>query len=165
MGSIYWQLRSTSHAERENTLLPGLINQSPEIDLLGPCLSHGPTTVPKEMGAVIGQAWPHAYSCLIAGETGPNTWRNEMEKLARPLDKKIGVCQLQIGTCLSTTNRYLARAFANHWPTTRAFTIYLCGDRALCCCSCWPSTPSEGVQGGVRHSVSQGIWWNRSSGA
>ena len=46
--------------------------------------------------------------------------------------------------------------------TTRAFAICLCGDWTLCCCSCWPATPSEGVQGGVRPSVLQGIWWNRS---
>ena len=32
-----------------------------------------------------------------------------------------------------------------------------------CCYSCCPSTPPEGTQGGVRHSVLQGIWWDRSS--
>ena len=33
----------------------------------------------------------------------------------------------------------------------------------LCCYSCWPSTIPEGIQGGVRHSMLQGIWWDRSS--
>ena len=30
------------------------------------------------------------------------------------------------------------------------------------CYSCWPSTTPEGVQGGVMHSVLQGIWWDSS---
>ena len=34
-----------------------------------------------------------------------------------------------------------------------------------CCYSCWPSTISKGVQGGVRHSVLQGISWDRSLGS
>ena len=37
-----------------------------------------------------------------------------MEKLARPLDKKIGVCQLQIGTCLSLQ----IGTWLEHLPTT-----------------------------------------------
>ena len=53
----------------------------------------------------------------------------------------------------------LTNFIADHWTT--AFAICLCGDWTLCCCSCWPSTP-EGVQGGVRHSVLQEIWWDRS---
>ena len=32
----------------------------------------------------------------------------------------------------------------------------------LGCCSCWPSISAEGIQGGVRQSVFQGIWWDRS---
>ena len=56
----------------------------------------------------------------------------------------------------------LAKRIANHW-TTRAFAICLCGDWTRCCWSYGLSTPSEGVQGGVRHSVLQGIWWDRSS--
>ena len=46
--------------------------------------------------------------------------------------------------------------------TMRVFAICLCRDWTLCCFSCWLSTPYEGVQGGVMHSVLQGIWWNRS---
>ena len=44
----------------------------------------------------------------------------------------------------------------------KASAICLYGDWTLCCNSCWPSTTPEGVQGGVRHSVLQGIWWDRS---
>ena len=36
------------------------------------------------------------------------------------------------------------------------------GDWTPCCYSYWPSTNPERVQGGVRHSVLQGIWWDRS---
>ena len=31
-----------------------------------------------------------------------------------------------------------------------------------CCCSLWPSTTTEGVKGGLRHSLLQVIWWDRS---
>ena len=54
-----------------------------------------------------------------------------------------------------------AKSIANDW--TRAFAVCLHGDWTLCCSSCWPSTPLEGAQGGVRHSVLQRIWWDRSS--
>ena len=56
----------------------------------------------------------------------------------------------------------LAKSIASHW-TTGAFAICLCRDWTLCSCGYWPSTPPEGVQGGERHSVLQGIWWDRSS--
>ena len=61
---------------------------------------------------------------------------------------------------LSTANWHLPRAL----PTTlaRAFAICLYRDWTPCCFSCWPSTTPEGVQGGVRHSVLQRIWWDRS---
>ena len=36
------------------------------------------------------------------------------------------------------------------------------GDWTPCCYSCWPSTAPKGVHSGVRHSVLQGIWWDRS---
>ena len=62
---------------------------------------------------------------------------------------------------LSTTNWHLPRAPPSDW-TTRAFAKCLCGDWTLCSCSCWPSATAGGVQGGVRCSVLQGIWWNRS---
>ena len=45
-------------------------------------------------------------------------------------------CQLQIGTCPSTTNGPLPIAFASNW-TTRAFAIY------LCCCSCFDTPRRE----------------------
>ena len=45
---------------------------------------------------------------------------------------------------------------------TFAFTFFL-RRLTLCCYSCWPSTIPEGVQGGGRRSVLQGIWWDRSS--
>ena len=53
----------------------------------------------------------------------------------------------------------LTKSIANDWTT--AFAICLCRDWTLCCCSCWPSTSLEGVQGGMRNSVLQGIWWDR----
>jgi len=56
----------------------------------------------------------------------------------------------------------LGKIDADDW-TTRAFTICLCRNWTGQCCSCWPSTPPEGVQRGVRHSVLQAIWWVRSS--
>ena len=52
----------------------------------------------------------------------------------------------------STTKDWIAKAFA----------ICLYGDWTPCCCSCWPSTPPEEIQGRVRHSVLQGIWWDSS---
>ena len=55
----------------------------------------------------------------------------------------------------------LTKSIANNW-TTKVFAICLYGDWTPCCYSCWPSTTPEGVQGGVRHSVLQGIWWDRS---
>ena len=55
----------------------------------------------------------------------------------------------------------LTKSFANDW-TTKTFAICLYGDWTLCCYSCWPSATPEGVQGGVRHSVLQGIWWDSS---
>ena len=55
----------------------------------------------------------------------------------------------------------LTKSIAKDW-TTKAFAICLCRDWTPCCCSCWPSTIPEGVQGGVRHSVLLGIWWDRS---
>ena len=61
-------------------------------------------------------------------------------------------CQLQIGI------------YQEHcqWLNNKAFAICLYWDWTPCCYSCWSSTIPEGVQGGVRHSVLQGIWCNRS---
>ena len=55
----------------------------------------------------------------------------------------------------------LAKSIASDW-TTKAFALCLCKDWTLCCCCCCPSTPTERVQGGVRHSVFQGIWPDKS---
>ena len=55
----------------------------------------------------------------------------------------------------------LTKSIANEW-TTKAFSTCFYGDWTPCCYSCWPSPTPEGVQGGVRPSVLQGIWWNRS---
>ena len=55
----------------------------------------------------------------------------------------------------------LTKSIANNW-TAKVFAICLYGDWTPCCYSCWPSTTPEGVQGGVRHSVLQGIWQDRS---
>ena len=54
----------------------------------------------------------------------------------------------------------LTKSIANDC-TTKAFVICLYLDWAPCY-SCWPSTTPEGFQGGVRHFVLQGIWWDRS---
>ena len=53
----------------------------------------------------------------------------------------------------------LTKSISNDW-TAKTFAICFYGEP--CCYSCWPSTTPEGVQGGVRHSVLQGIWWRRS---
>ena len=53
----------------------------------------------------------------------------------------------------------LAEIVADDW--TRAFAICLCRDWTLQSCSCWPSTLPEGVQGRVRHSVLEAVWWDR----
>ena len=55
----------------------------------------------------------------------------------------------------------LTKAIAKEW-TIKAFSICLYGDWTPCCYRCWSSTTLEGVEGGVRHSVFQGIWWDRS---
>ena len=55
----------------------------------------------------------------------------------------------------------LTKGTANDW-TTKAFAICLCGRWTPCCCSWWPSTTPKEVQGGVKHSVVQGIWWDMS---
>ena len=52
---------------------------------------------------------------------------------------------------------------ANDW--TIAFAICLYGDRTPCSYNCWPSTTPMGAQGGMRHSVLQGILWDRSLGS
>ena len=54
----------------------------------------------------------------------------------------------------------LTKSITSNW-TTKAIAICLYGDWTPCCCSCWPATPPEEVQGGVRHSALQGIWWDR----
>jgi len=65
---------------------------------------------------------------------------------------------------LSTTNWHLPRALPTieqqmHLPSASTDKW---GDWILCCYSCWLSTIPEGVQSEVRHSMLQGIWWNRS---
>ena len=66
---------------------------------------------------------------------------------------------------MSTTNWHLPRAFARDLTTTttKLFVIFLCGEWTLCYCSCWLQHLLWRVQGEVRHSVLQGMWWNRSS--
>ena len=61
-------------------------------------------------------------------------------------------CQLQIGN------------YQEHcqWLNNKAFHIYIYWDWTPCCYSWWPSITPEGVQSRVRHSVLQGIWWDRS---
>ena len=56
----------------------------------------------------------------------------------------------------------LTKSTANN-RTTKAFAVCLFGDWTPCCYSSWSATIPEGVQGGVRHSVLQAIWWDRSS--
>ena len=72
------------------------------------------------------------------------------------LTYQVPICSLHINYKLA-----LAKCIANNW-TTRAFAICLCRDWTLCSCSCWPSKPTEGVQGKVKHSLLHGIWWDRS---
>ena len=60
----------------------------------------------------------------------------------------------------STTNRHLPRAL----PTTEQQRRLpsASGDWTPHHYTSWPSTTPEGVQHGVRHSMLQGIWWDRS---
>ena len=47
-----------------------------------------------------------------------------------------------------------------------ALAMHLCKDEIMCCCSCWPSHPGKGVQGGEqkRGTLCSGrTWQNRSS--
>ena len=55
----------------------------------------------------------------------------------------------------------LNKSIANYW-TTKVFAICLYRDWTPCCYTCGPSTTPEGVQDGVRLSVLQGVWWDRS---
>ena len=55
----------------------------------------------------------------------------------------------------------LNKSIANDW-ITKAFAICFYRDWTPSCYSCWLSTTPQGVQGEVRHSVLQGIWWDRS---
>ena len=55
----------------------------------------------------------------------------------------------------------LTKSIDNDW-TAKAFAICLYGGWTPCCYSCRPSAIPERVQGGGRHSVLQGIWWDRS---
>ena len=55
----------------------------------------------------------------------------------------------------------LTKSMANDW-TTKTFAICLYRDWTPCCYTCGPSTTPEGVQDGVRLSVLQGVWWDRS---
>ena len=65
---------------------------------------------------------------------------------------------------VSATDWHLPRAFTSHWTTTtRAFAICLDRDWTPCFYSYWPSTTPGGVLGEVRHTVVQGIWWDRWS--
>ena len=63
--------------------------------------------------------------------------------------------------CIVSYKLSLTKNNANEW-TAKAFTIYLYGDWTRCWYSCWPSTTPEGVYSGLRHSVLQGIWLERS---
>ena len=54
----------------------------------------------------------------------------------------------------------LTKSIANDW-TTKAFAICLYGDWTPCC-YCFGLQQTLRGQGGVRHSVLQGIWWDRS---
>ena len=54
----------------------------------------------------------------------------------------------------------LSKSIANNW--TKGFPTCPYGGWTPCCYSWWLSTTPEGVQGGVSHSVLQGIWWERS---
>ena len=53
------------------------------------------------------------------------------------------------------------KSIAKDW-TTKAFAICLYRNWSPCCYSWWLSATPEGVQGGARNSVLQGIWWDRS---
>ena len=103
-------------------------------------------------------SWPRdrtQVSC-IAGKFFTNWATRESP------DKIIGHCEtisIHLAKVMSTHLNYklaLIKSIASDW-TTKAFAICLYGYWAPCYYSCWTSTTPEGVQGGVRHSVLQGI--------
>ena len=79
------------------------------------------------------------------------------------LNKKKKKKKLKNSISLTRVNYKLAltKSTANDW-TTKAFANCLYRDWTPCCYGYWPTTTPEGVQGGLRHSVLQGIWWDRS---
>ena len=72
-------------------------------------------------------------------------------------------CMMYSAYKLNNVNYKLAltKSIANEWRA-KAFATCLYGVWTQCCYSCWPSITPEGLQGGVRPSVLQGIWWDRS---
>ena len=68
---------------------------------------------------------------------------------------------LQKNKTIANYKLALTKSIANDW-TIKAFAICLYGDWTPCRYSCWPWRTPEGVQSAVRHSVLQGIWWDRS---
>ena len=79
-------------------------------------------------------------------------WSKFVGRQKLSLDMLGWKCQLQFDTYQEHCQRL----------TTKAFAICLYGDGTPRCYSCWPSASPEGVQGGVRPSVLQGIWWDSS---
>ena len=92
-------------------------------------------------------------------------WENQMKLDAHYLNLISGIyLSIIVYLCHLRTVNYklvLTKSIANDW-TTKAFAICLYGDWTPRCYSWWPSTIPEGVQGGVRYSVLQEIWWYRS---
>ena len=98
-------------------------------------------------------------------QKGLENWRSlSTRNLYQAFSKNINVEVFLAWITHESVNYKLAltKSIANNW-TTKAFAICLYRDWTLCCCSHWPSTTPEGVQGGVRHpEVLQGIWWDSS---
>ena len=121
----------------------------------GPILSW--TKIRRQVSRDFWLLWPSpviahwvSYQQQPSSELGTSLPSNTGPKYGQNYDHKGAV---------SSTNWHLPRTL----PLTENKGICHLPLQRLtpCCLSGWPSATPEGVHGGVRHPVPQGIWWDR----